>query len=124
MALKSILTAALAAAALTGCAIPNARAVPDDVRLLNDRLSVTFSNGVQCHVENVSQRMSGALPDCPVAASYDLRGARDSYFGNRITEPYADVAITTADGRVTAIKTPESRDWPARLNSDAEVDAD
>jgi len=118
MALKTLAAAGLAVAVLAGCAIPNSRAVPDDVSLLNDRLSVSFSNGVRCRVEGISEQPTGTLTGCPIPAQYDVRMQRPGYFGDVITEPYADILITDASGRVHLFKTPGSRNWSARLGSD------
>ncbi|WBU64583.1 hypothetical protein [Paracoccus aerodenitrificans] len=109
MRVKPIMIAA-ATASLAACAIPDDRANPDDVILLSDRLTVIFSNGEQCHVEEVSKRLIGDFPSCPVNARYEISFIAPDYFGNRYTEPYADVTITTADGRETLFKTPHSRD--------------
>lgn len=59
MALKSVLAAGLVTAVLGGCAIAPENAAPDKVFLLSNHLTVIFSNGMQCRVENISQHLSG-----------------------------------------------------------------
>lgn len=115
MALKHLLAAGLATAVLGGCAIAPENAAPDQVFLLNNRLTVIFSNGMQCRVENISDHLSGEMTGCPVPARYDILMDRPGYFPNSITEPYADVYIIKPSGHVTRFKKPDSRNWSASI---------
>ena len=83
----------------------------DRVFLLNDRLTVIFSNGMQCRVDNISQRLSGEMTGCPVSARYDILMDRPGYFPDTITEPYADIYIIKPDGFVKRFEKPDSRNW-------------
>ncbi|MFD1794498.1 hypothetical protein FQV27_07580 [Paracoccus aurantiacus] len=109
MALKQLLAACAATASLSACAIPASQAVPDEIFLLNDRLTVIFSNGVQCRVEEISQNLAGDLSGCPVPAQYRVTIDRPSYLGNVVTEPYAEVSLTTSDGKTYQFKRPRLR---------------
>lgn len=111
MALKSVLAAGLAAAVLGGCAITPENATPDKVFLLSDRLTVIFSNGMQCRVENISQHLSGEMTGCPVPTRYEVLMDRPGYFPDSLTEPYADIYISRPGGYVTQFKKPNSRNW-------------
>ncbi|MBA4490476.1 hypothetical protein [Paracoccus sp. S1E-3] len=109
--MKQAIAAGLTAAALGGCAITPENAVADRVFLLNDRLTVIFSNGMQCRVGNVSQRPSGDMTGCPVPARYDIQMDRPGYFPDSLTEPYADIYIIKPDGYVKRFQKPDSRNW-------------
>lgn len=111
MALKQMIVAGLSAAVLGGCAIAPENAAPDKVFLLNNRLTVIFSNGMQCRVENISERLSGEMTGCPVPARYDILMDRPGYFPDTITEPYADVYIIKPSGHVKKFEKPDSRNW-------------
>ena len=115
MALKSVLAAGLATALLGGCAITPQDAAPDKVFLLSNRLTVIFSNGMQCRVENISEHLSGELTNCPVPAQYEVLMDRPGYFPDSISEPYADIYITKPNGYVTRFKKPDSRNWHASI---------
>ena len=111
MALKPMIVAGLSAAVLAGCAIAPENAAPDKVFLLNNRLTVIFSNGMQCRVENISERLSGEMTGCPVPARYDILMDRPGYFPDTITEPYADVYIIKPSGHVKKFEKPDSQNW-------------
>ena len=111
MALKQMIVAGLSAAVLGGCAIAPENAAPDKVFLLNNRLTVIFSNGMQCRVENISERLSGEMTGCPVPARYDILMDRPGYFPDTITEPYAYVYIIKPSGHVKKFEKPDSRNW-------------
>ncbi len=113
MHLKHMLAAGLATAVLGGCAMTPDMAAPDDVFFLNNRLTVIFSNGMQCRAGRVAQNLSGEFPGCPVASRYEVKNYRQSYFGDSLTEPYADVTITKANGYSKEFKFPRSRRWRA-----------
>ena len=120
MALKSVLAAGLVTAVLGGCAIAPENAAPDKVFLLSNHLTVIFSNGMQCRVENISQHLSGELTNCPVPARYEVLMDRPGYFGDSLTEPYADIYIIKPNGYVTRFKKPDSRNWSASIWDDSE----
>ncbi|MFV0293342.1 MAG: hypothetical protein ACK5II_09050 [Paracoccus sp. (in: a-proteobacteria)] len=122
MVLKQILVAGIAVSTLAGCAIPNDQAVPDDVILIGNRLTVIFSNGMQCHANNVTGSVTGTFTDCPVPARYDVMMQSSGYFGNGVAEPHADILVTMPDGREKLLKTPESRNWTERGLSDSDDD--
>ncbi|TKW65846.1 MAG: hypothetical protein DI616_13310 [Paracoccus denitrificans] len=109
-----ILAAGLAAAALAGCAIPNERAVPDEVTFVGSRLSVYFSNGMQCHSDGVVGSASGSFDRCPIPARYDVTIHSGTLLPAGLAEPFADIVVTMPDGRWKLFKTPESRNWTAR----------
>ena len=120
MVLKHLLAAGLATALLGGCAIAPENAAPDKVFLLNNRLTVIFSNGMTCRVENISDRLSGEMTGCAVPARYEIMMDRPGYFPDSLTEPYADVYIIKPSGHVTRFKKPDSRNWSSSIWDDNE----
>lgn len=118
MALKPILAATLATATLGACAITPEQAVPDDIFLLQNHLTVIFSNGMQCRVENITQNPVGTIPNCPVPAQYSVDFLGKSHFGDMLTEPYADVTITKPSGIDYEFKRPRPRDPRWRMMND------
>ena len=113
MSVKQVVIAGIATAALSACAIPNERAVPDDVNLIGGRLTVLFSNGMQCRADNIAGSTSGVFADCPVPVRYDVTMKSRGHLIAGLFEPYADVLVTMPDGRSKLLKTPESRNWTA-----------
>lgn len=108
-----ILAASLAVAALAGCAIPNERAVPDDVTFVGSRLSVYFSNGMSCHGDGIVGSVSGSFDHCPISARYDVTIHSGTLLPAGLAEPFADIVVTMPDGRSKLFKTPASRNWTA-----------
>lgn len=109
--------AGLALIALGACAIPNDKAVPDDVIFVGNQLTLYFSNGMVCRSQNVTASSSGTFTDCPLPVRYDVVMA-PGHFGTGLTEPYANITVTMPDGRSTLLKTPESRNWTAASEAD------
>lgn len=118
---KRAFAACLAAATLAGCAISDEQAVPDDVVFTGNRLKVYFSNGMECHSDNIRGSASGSFTSCPLPVRYDVVMHSRDHLGIGLTEPYADIVVTMPDGRQKLLKTPESRNWTGSFPGDRDA---
>lgn len=98
---------------LSACTQPGTP-VPDAARLSSggaagDRLEVDFTDGRTCRALVAPGAGQGVFENCPEAQEWSVairhRNLLEPIFGAAVT-PYADIAITSASGRITTFRVP------------------
>jgi hypothetical protein len=102
----------IAPLALSACAALTGAPRPEAARISGDTLSVRFTDGATCRAALTPAGGEGTFPDCGGAA-YAVAIAGPNFLepllGDAV-DPYATVAVTSADGQVSRFKLPVSRE--------------